>query len=108
MKIEFFENLLEQQLLCLHTCYLAKVLSVNNGIATIQPLNLVKAYGNSAKRQAVMNAPINKAIGNVSLTGKTAIVMCAERDISQTRKGIFALPVKRRHSLSDSIVIGYL
>lgn len=115
MNLDFFKNLVEQKLLSLHTCYLAKVLSTSGNMANIQPLSLVKPVGGNAKKQAVIeNVPINRTVlyvlqeNSENLTGKVAIVICCERDISQTRKGIFALPSLRRHSLSDSIIIGYL
>lgn len=109
MNINFFENLIEQKLLCTHTCYLAKVLSVNGSKANIQPLSLVKSVGGTAKRQAVINnTPMCRHVIEDVTEGSTVVVACMERDISQTRRGAFALPSLRRHSLSDSIIIGVL
>lgn len=109
MNLNFFDNLVEQKLLSLHTCYLAKVLSVNGDKANIQPLSLVKAVNSTAQRQTVINnVPICKHALTDTLDGSTVVVACMERDISQTRKGIFALPSLRRHSLSDSVIIGVL
>ena len=109
MNTSFFENMIEQKLLQLHTCYLAKVSSVNGNFANIEPLSLIKGVNTAAKRQSVINnVPIAKhAVSSVTV-GSTAIAICCERDISQTRKGIFALPSIRRHSLSDSIIIGVI
>lgn len=109
MNMKYFENLVEQKLLTLHSCYLAKVLSVNGKYANIQPLSLVKAVNGTAKRQAVINnVPMCKHVVEDVTEGSTVVVACMERDISQTRKGVFALPSLRRHSLSDSIIIGVL
>lgn len=109
MNLSFFENLVEQKLLATHTCYLATVSSVNGNYANIEPLSLVKAVNSTAKRQAVINnVPICKHAVEDVTAGSTVVVACMERDISQTRKGIFALPSLRRHSLSDSIVIGVI
>lgn len=115
MNLKYFENLVEQKLLGLHTCYLAKVLSVNGSYANIQPLSLIKSVGGSAKRQTVIsNVPISQTVlfcadqNGDELRDRVAIVICAERDISQTRKGVFALPSLRRHSLSDSVIIGVI
>lgn len=114
MKATFFENLIEQKLLQLHTCCLAKVSRVNGNYATIQPLSMIKAVGGKPKKQAVIeNVPISRTVFaslgvNETLQGKVVIVVCCERDISQTKKGIFALPSIRRHSLSDSVIIGFL
>ena len=115
MNLNFFENLVNQRLLSLHTCYLAKVISVkvdanNNKIsATVQPLSLIKAYGESAKKQAIIeNIPILSHAKLGVMAGATVCCACMERDITQTKKGIFALPSLRHHSLSDSIIIGTL
>ena len=115
MNTNFFQNLVEQKLLTLHTCYLAKVTAVNGGVANVQPLSLIKAVGGTAKRQApVHNVPISKTVlycieqSGDDLQGKVVVVACMERDISQTRKGLFALPSLRRHSLSDSVIIGVI
>lgn len=115
MKLNFFNNLVEQKLLTTHTCYLGKITRVNGSYADVQPLSLIKAVSdaNGKKQALVPNVPISQTVLRVladgeSLVGAIVIVMCAERDITQTRKGNFALPSLRRHSLSDSIIIGYL
>lgn len=114
MKTDFFNDLVEQRLLALHTCYLAKVLSVKEvdgekKNASVQPLARIKAYGESPRAQAVINnVPIlTQAKSDVDV-GKTVCCICAERDITQTKKGVMATPSLRHHSLSDSIIIGVL
>lgn len=115
MNIKFFENLINQKILGISTVYLARVLSHNSNAnkCNIQPLSLIKAVGGTAKRQTVIeNVPISKvvlhALEGATLENQVVIVCCSERDISQTRKNIFALPSLRHHNKSDSIVIGYL
>lgn len=109
MNLKFFENLIEQKLLCTHTNYLAKVSAVNGSYANIQPLSLIKAVNSTPKKQTVINnVPICKHTLECVTEGSVVVVACMERDISQTRKGIFALPALRRHSLSDSVIIGVI
>lgn len=109
MKLDFFVNLINQKLLGLHTCYLATVISTDGNYATVQPLSLIKAYGENAKEQAIIeNVPIVKHCLDDTVTGATVVCACMERDITETRKGIFALPSLRHHSMSDSVVIGVL
>ena len=109
MNISFFENLVEQKLLATHTCYLAKVSSVNGNYANIEPLSLIKSVNSTAQRQAVINnVPICRHTVEYVTAGSTVLVACCERDISRTRKGMFALPSLRRHSMSDSIIIGVI
>lgn len=109
MNISFFENLVEQKLLATHTSYLAKVLAVSGNFADVQPLSLTKAVNKEAEKQTVItHIPIAKHALNDVTVGSTAICSCMERDISQTRKGLFSLPSLRRHSMSDSIVMGVL
>lgn len=109
MNTNFFRNLVEQKLMSLHTAFLATVLSVNGKYADIQPLSLIKAYNKEAKEQAMINnVPICKHALEDVLEGCTVLCVCCERDISQTRKGNFALPSYRHHSLSDSVIVGVI
>lgn len=109
MNTNFFNNLIEQKLMALHTAFLATVLSVNGKYADIQPLSLIKAYNKAAKEQAMINnVPICKHALEDVVEGCTVLCVCCERDISRTRFGEFALPSFRRHSLSDSVVIGVI
>ncbi len=109
MKFSYVDNQIEQKLLGLHTCYLATVLSVNGSRATVQPLALIKAVGQEAKKQAVIeNVPILKHCLEDVQQGITVVCACMERDITQTKTGAFALPSLRHHSMSDSIVIGVI
>lgn len=108
-----------------HTAFCAKVLSVSGSSARVQPLNMVKAIGGSAKKQAVIdNVPILKPTYiptvscrgddcNVSAglalnikAGDTVYCLCAERDITETKKGVYAVPVQGRHMLSSAVIIG--
>lgn len=121
----FIQSAINNALMQTHTGFFAKVLSVNGWEAKIQPLNMVKAVGGKAQKQpAIIKVPILKPTYfassarcsesecNVSLAyerikaGDTVYCVCAERDITETRKGKFALPVKGRHQLSDAVIVG--
>lgn len=114
MKTDFFNDLVEQRLLALHTCYLAKVVSIKKEdakvkSATVQPLAKIKAYGEKAKQQAVITGvPMLSHVKGSIAVGQVVCCLCAERDITQTKKGVIAVPSLRHHSLSDSIIIGIL
>lgn len=58
MNGNFFENLIEQRLLDMHTAYIGKVLSIDGEKAKVQPLGMYKQYGETAKKQAVVSAVI--------------------------------------------------
>lgn len=115
----------EQKLLNLHTGFFAKVISVNGNMAKIQPLNMIKAVGGSAKKQAVLSVPImqnvrkfsteKKTINGTEITlpkivgiskGDTVYCLCGERDITETRKGNFSVPQSGHHRMSDAVIIG--
>ena len=115
------QGMINNALMQTHTAFCAKVLSVNGSSAKIQPLNMVKAKGGEAKKQAVLNnVPILKpayvpvvtsgdSVVNVELdikAGDTVYCLCAERDITQTKNGVYALPVTGRHMLSSAVIIG--
>ena len=110
MNLNYFNNLVEQKLLATHTCYLGKVTRVNGNFADVQRLSLIKAVSDtSGTKQALLpNVPISQSVTEYVEVGAVVICVCSERDISQTRHGQFALPSQRRHSLSDSIIIGCL
>ena len=44
-EFNFFQNLIEQRVLSIHTAFLAKVISVDNDGATVQPLMSLKSNG---------------------------------------------------------------
>lgn len=111
--------MIEQALLQLHTGFCGKVISVNENLATVQPLNMVKAIGGQPQRQVVIpNCPVlDSAVKFTSLipatvrrvrAGDTVFCMCADRDISETRSGSFSTPVAGHHSLAGTVVVGIL
>ena len=151
-RADIFNNMIEQKLLGLHTCYLAKVLSTNGKTAKILPLGKVKAYGEEAKAQSPLtNVPITSSarykftlknleyerdvdittspsaegcVGSVRLiedknrenfaivepiaAGDIVVCICADRNITDAKKGINSTPPAGHHSQSDSIIIGIL
>ena len=115
MNLQYFENLVSQKILGISTIYLAKVVShtADSERCNIQPLSMIKAVGGTAKKQSILaNVPISKvvlhALDGESLSERVVIAASCERDISQTKKGVFATPSFRHHSKSDSVIIGYL
>lgn len=138
---KFFESFVEKKLMDLHCGYIGKVISTDGITAKVQPLGLIKEYGNEAtKTQAVVdNVPVacrykftEKTItyvtgvsGNaysVSASKDTITVavpeeikagdlvacLCADRDITEARRGNNELPPAGRHNISDSIIVGIL
>jgi hypothetical protein len=100
------QGMINNALMQTHTAFCAKVISVNGNLAKVQPLNMIKAIGGKAQKQAVIpDVPILQHVGTV-YSGDTVFCMCAERDITETRKGNFALPVQGRHMLSDAVIVG--
>lgn len=129
-----FQSMIESALLQTHTAFCGKVISVSGNYASVQPLNMVKAVGGKAQKQAVIpKVPILQPAYEIEVTytdrteetthnnqkakvtykldikaGDTVYCVCAERDITETRKGNFALPVRGRHMLSDAVIVGKL
>ena len=125
--LSFFEDFIENKLLSLHTAYLAKVLSTNGKTAKLQPLGMVKAYGETAKAQSPLsNVPIaNSAKYKISSkhityigedvavlkplsTGDIVVCICCERDITEAKNGKNSVPALGRHSMSNSVIVGVL
>lgn len=109
------KGLINNALMQTHTAFCGKVISVKGGFAKVQPLNMIKAKGGAAQKQAVIDkVPILKPTYRIEgedyecviKKGDTVFCVCAERDITETRKGNFDLPVQGRHMLSDAVIVG--
>ena len=129
-----FSTMINNALMQTHTAFCGKVISVSGNLAKVQPLNMVKAKGGKSQKQAVItDVPILQPTYKIEVTytdrtgeetlqnqkcnvtykndikaGDTVFCVCAERDITETRKGNFALPVRGRHMLSDAVIVGKL
>ncbi len=119
MKGTIFNEMIEQALLQVHKGFMAKVVSTSGNLASVQPLNMVKAVGGQAQKQAVIpNCPVlDSAVTFTSLSpvavrrvqaGDTVYCVCADRDITETRTGAFATPVPGHHMLAGAVVVGIL
>lgn len=117
MKGTVFQDMIEQALLQVHTGFFATVISAGGNLATVQPLNMIKAVGGQPQKQAVIpNCPVlDSAVKFISLSpvavrriqaGDTVYCVCADRDITETRTGAFATPVSGHHSLAGAVVVG--
>lgn len=106
--LSVFENMIEDKLLNLNTAYIAKVTKYSDGIATVQPLSMRKAYGGSAvKPSLISNIPVIKSARPLE-KGDIVLCICCDRDITEARNGNMTTPPIGHHSLSDSVVIGQL
>jgi hypothetical protein len=128
--VSIIRELIEKELLELRTGYIGKVLSFDGTTAKIQPLLMTKQYGKPAtKHSVVSNVPViesaryklgektincgdgiyNEVLTKVPLAaGDLVFCMCADRDITEARRGNFATPPIGHHSISDSVVVGIL
>lgn len=124
----FVESAIEKKLRDLHCGYIGKVVWTDGKTATVQPLGLMKQTGSAAKEQAVVsNVPVasrykftTKQItdgnGNTVTVavpielaaGDLVACLCADRDITEARRGNNVLPPAGRHRISDSIIVGIL
>lgn len=119
-------GMINNALMSTHTAFCGKVISVSEGFAKVQPLNMTKAIGGTAQKQAVITkVPILKptyATQKIKCSGEdcdidydyvctikagdTVFCVCAERDITETRKGNYDTPVQGRHDLSNAVIVG--
>ncbi len=114
-----FNAMIEQALLQVHTGFIGKVVSVDGNLATVQPLNMVKSVGGQPAAQALVeNCPVldsavkflgtNPAKVRRVQGGDVVYCACADRDISETRLGVMAVPVAGHHMVSSTVVVGIL
>ena len=129
----FIDSAIERKLLDLHCAYIAKVVSTDGNSATVQPLGKIKETGSECTRtQAVVaNVPVacmkfksrtityltstagttrteTVAVPSELAAGDLVVCVCADRDITDARRGVNALPPSGRHAISDSIIVGIL
>ena len=120
-QLKFFEAMIEKAMLDLHTAFIAKILSVSENQAKIQPLGLTKEIGGNAKAYApISSVPItNQARYKLSVdggiltaypisSGDIVICVCCDRDITEARHGKNTLPPSGHHSMSDCVIVGVL
>ncbi len=123
--MDFVTNsILEQKLLRLRTCYIAKVVDTNGITAKIQPLNIIKYTDGTEKiPNQLSNVPVVESarqkvaydMGTNTISsvrpiceGDLVVCICADRNISAAKRGKMEVPPRGRHSISDSIIIGIL
>lgn len=132
--LNIMENIIEEKLLNLHTCYIAKVLSFDGTKANLQPLNMIKQYGKPAQKQSILTGvPVIQSaryklgtevrscfVGGTSReqrkhlitkplsAGDLVVCICGDRNITEAIKGNVSQPPVGHHSMGDSIVIGVL
>lgn len=124
----FVEALIERKLRDLHCGYIGKVVWTDGVTATVQPLGLIKQTGKEAQVQAVVsNVPVASrykfstrqitdgngntvtvAVPSRITAGDLVACLCADRDITEARRGNNELPPAGRHSITDSIIVGIL
>lgn len=117
-------SMINQRLMDTHTSYLGKIISIDLNLMTIQPLSMIKVYGEKAKTASVIkNIPVlcpykyvykvkeyTKELIKIEqeelTTGDTVYCGVCERDITEAKKGnVAASSTGRHHNLSDSVVI---
>lgn len=128
-EFNFFENLIEQKILSIHTSFLAKVVSADDNRAVVQPLMSLKS-STTGKQTPVgyIRAVVPKNIKfkceeityKVSDTssdtkiimvpdeisvGDTVYVGVCERDITNALSGSAELATMRTHDMNDCIIL---
>lgn len=118
------DGMIEEKLLNLHSAFIGKVISVQSeSLCSVQPLDKIKAYGQTAKKQAVITkVPILNHVRHYELVtkdghsghlavsrlkvGDIVLCVCAERDITSSVKGISTTPPAGHHQIKDAVVVG--
>lgn len=117
------KSIIDQRLMDMHTNYMASIVSIDINKATVQPLNMVKVYGQKAQKSAVISGipilmpykyvyKVDKLTNEVKKieqeeieVGDTVYCGVCDRDITEAKKGNMAAMTNRHHNLSDSVVI---
>lgn len=73
-----------------------------------QPLTYVTGVSGNAEHVEASTNTITVAVPVPLAAGDLVACLCADRDISEARRGNNALPPAGKHSISDSIIVGIL
>lgn len=106
--LKALDNYFEEKLLHLHTAFLAKVIKAESpNCIDVQPLTLTKQIGGEPKKQALLTklSCLSNVWSSIAVDSVVLCVVC-ERDITQARKGLNAVPSLGRHEMKNSIIIG--
>lgn len=130
--LSFINSAIEKKLMDLHCGYIGRVIWTDGETATVQPLGMIKSTDSDARTQAIVsNVPVackykldaksitytggdgvsrNQIVAVPAMIEKGDLVacLCADRDITEARRGKNELPPAGRHSISDSIIVGIL
>lgn len=131
--MQFIHAAIDKKLADLHCGYIGKVVWTDGETATVQPLGMVTSYDGTVKAQAVVsNVPVacRYKLGEETITyvadasgttksqkvavpveiakGDLVACLCADRDITEARRGKNAVPTAGRHCITDSIIVGIL
>ena len=122
----YFENMVNQKLLHIHTADLATVISVSGSTARLQPLTTRKAVDGKAEKQSTITAVVPKFIkvkeehiicDNIDLkvlvkddlkAGDLVYVGFCERDITHAKNGAIREATNRHHSSNDAVILRVL
>ena len=115
---KLINEMIEEKLYRVHTSYVAKVISVSNNRATIQPLHKTKERGFTANEYSVIqNVPICRfplkngdEVINYTLdvkSGSMVLVSACERSIDTSGK-TYLPRTGSHHAIQDSVIIGVL
>lgn len=72
------------------------------------PITFVTGVSGNAESVSSSSKTVTVAVPRQIAAGDIVACICADRDITEARKGNNALPPAGRHSISDSIVVGIL
>lgn len=132
--MSFFDALVEKKLRDLHCGYIGRVIWTDGETATVQPLGQIRDAGSGTnKTQAVIsNVPVacrykfsvktityatngegstrsqKVAVPEEIAKGDLVACLCADRDITEARRGNNELPPAGHHNITDSIIVGIL
>lgn len=99
------KDIVSEEIKSIHCAFLAKVLSIKDGKAKIQPLGLIREYGGTAKKQAPLtNVHIASSVRNGVAVGDVVLCVCCDRNIDAALKGENALPPAGYHKQSDCVI----
>ncbi len=124
------KNIVEEESKKIHVAFIAKILSVSESKAKIQPLGLIRDYGGTSQKQApITNVHISSsarykfatknikdgsqkeqtvAVPTPIAKGDVVLCVCCDRNIAAALRGENSLPPAGYHSKSDCVIVSII
>ena len=106
-EFNFFQNMIEQRVLSIHTAFLAKVISVDNGYIRVTVPKNVKFKREDITYRISDTSSVTKTVivPDDIAAGDIVYIGICERNITNAKTGGAELATMRTHDMNDGVIL---